>query len=115
MLDHFPYFSIFSYIHHKKYFLLKLVAPRPTFPADMTETEALVMKEHGDYLKEFVDRGTVIVMGPVMDPTGPWGVAVVEAGSEDEVQFLISRDPTVLSGLGFRYEVYPMARAMVRK
>jgi uncharacterized protein len=65
-------------IMEKKYFLLKLVAPRPTFPSDITETEALVMKEHGDYLKGFVDRGMVIVMGRVMDPAGPWGVAIVE-------------------------------------
>lgn len=102
-------------VMEKKYFLLKLVAPRPTFPADMTDTEARVMEEHVHYLKGFVDKGMVIIMGPVMDPAGPWGVAVVEAGSEDEVRFLISRDPTLLSGLGFRYEVYPMARAMVRK
>jgi len=98
-----------------KYFLLKLVAPRATFPADMTEAEMRVMQEHGAYLKGYVDKGTVIVMGPVLDPKGPWGLAVAEAGSEDEVRAIIAQDPTTLSGLGFRWEVFPMLRAVVRK
>ena len=99
----------------KKYFLLKLVAPRPMFPNDMTEVELHVMQAHGDYLKAYVDRGTVIVMGPVLDPAGSWGVAILEVDAEDEVRAIIAQDPAVLSGLGFRYEVYPMLRAVVRK
>jgi uncharacterized protein len=99
----------------KKYFLLKLIAPRPTFATDMTEAELRVMQEHGAYLKGYVDKGTVIVMGPVLDPAGSWGVAILEAGDEAEVRAIIAQDPTILSGLGFRWECYPMPRAMVRK
>jgi uncharacterized protein YciI len=99
----------------KKYFLLKLIAPRPTFPADMTEAEQRVMQEHGAYLKAYVDKGAVIVMGPVLDPKGSWGVAIVEVDSEDEVGAITGKDPTILSGLGFRYEIYPMLRVIVRK
>jgi uncharacterized protein YciI len=99
----------------KKYFLLKLIAPRPTFAADMTDAELRVMQDHGTYLKGYVDKGTVIVMGPVLDPKGSWGLAVVEAGSEDEVKSIIAKDPTILSGRGFRWEIYPMLRAIVRK
>jgi len=102
-------------IPEKKYFLLKLIAPRPTFATDTTEAELQIMQEHGAYLKDYVDKGTVIVMGPVLDPSGSWGVAIVEIGSEEEVRSIIANDPTVLSGLGFRYEIYPMARAVVRK
>jgi hypothetical protein len=36
-------------------------------------------------------------------------------GSEDEVQAIIAKDPTTLSRLGFRWEIYPMLRAVVRK
>jgi uncharacterized protein len=99
----------------KQYFLLKLVAPRPTFATDITDAELRVMQEHGAYLKGYVEKGTVIVMGPVLDPKGSWGVAILEVDSEDEVRAIIAQDPTILSGLGFRYEVYPMLRAMVRK
>jgi hypothetical protein len=43
------------------------------------------------------------------------GVAVVEVSSEDEVRSIIEKDPTILSGLGFRYGIYPMLRAIIRK
>jgi uncharacterized protein YciI len=97
------------------YYFLKLVGPRPDFAATMTKAEIQVMQEHGAYLREYVDRGTVIIMGPVLDPAGAWGMAVFEAGSENEVRAIIAKDPTVLSGLGFRWEIYPMLRAVVRK
>jgi uncharacterized protein YciI len=99
----------------KKYFLAKLIPPRPSFMADMTAEERQVMINHGAYLRNFVDAGTVIVMGPVLDPAGPWGLAVYEAGSEDEVRSITARDPTILSGLGFRWEIFPIPQAVVRK
>jgi uncharacterized protein YciI len=99
----------------KKYFLLKLIGPRPDFAATMTEAEMKVMQEHGAYLTKYVDKGSLIIMGPVLDPKGAWGMAVFEAGSEDEVRAIIAKDPTTLSGLGFRWEIYPMLRAVVRK
>ena len=99
----------------KKYFLLKLIAPRTTFATDMTAGELKVMQDHAAYLKSFLDDGTIIVTGPVLDPAGSWGVAVVETGSEAGVRAMIDKDPTTLSGLGFRWEIYPMLRAAVRK
>jgi uncharacterized protein len=98
----------------KKYFLAKLIPPRPSFTTDMTGEERQVMMDHGAYLKKYVDAGMVIVMGPVLEPAGSWGLAVFEAGSEEEVRTIIARDPTVLSGLGFRWEIYPMLQAVVR-
>jgi len=81
----------------------------------MTAGERQVMADHGAYLRKYVDEGVVIVMGPVLDPAGPWGLGVFEAGSENEVRAITARDPTTLSGLGFRWEIYPMAQAVVRK
>ena len=100
---------------NKHYFLLKLVAPRPTFAGDMTAEEIRVMQDHARYLKPFLDNGMIVVTGPVLDPAGSWGVAILEAGSEAEVRALIAGDPTTRSGLGFRWEIYPMLRAAVRK
>ena len=70
----------------KHYFLAKLIPPRPSFTADMNAEERQVMMDHGAYLRKYVEAGTVIVMGPVLDPAGPWGLAVFEAGSEEEVR-----------------------------
>lgn len=102
-------------VPEKKYFLAKLIAPRPYFATTMTPVEAKVMQEHGAYLTGYVEKGTVIVMGPVLDPAGAWGLAVFEAGSEQEVRAIIAHDPTTLSGLGFRWEISQMMRAVVRK
>jgi len=99
----------------KKYFLLKLIAPRPTFATDMTAEEMQIMQDHATYLKRYMDQGTVIVMGPVQDPKASYGVAILEVSSEDEAKSIIAKDPTILSGRGFRYEIYPMLRAAVRK
>jgi uncharacterized protein YciI len=98
----------------KSYFFAKLIPPRPSFTTDMTAEERQVMIDHGAYLRKYVEAGTVIVMGPVLDPAGPWGLAVFETISEDEVRTIIARDPTILSGLGFRWEIYPMLQAVVR-
>ena len=98
----------------KHYFLAKLIPPRPSFTAEMNAEERQVMMDHGAYLRKYVEAGTVIVMGPVLDPAGPWGLAVFGANSEDEVRTITARDPTVLSGLGFRWEIYPMPQTVVR-
>jgi len=55
------------------------------------------------------------VMGPVLDPAGSYGVAIMEVTLEDEIRAIIAKDPTILSGRGFRYEIYPMLRAAVRR
>lgn len=72
------------------------------------------MQKHRVYLKGYLDKGAVIVMGPVLDPLGSWGLVVVETGSEEEARSIIAKDPTVRSGLGFRWEIYPMLQALVR-
>ncbi len=96
-------------------FLFKLIAPRPTFAEDMTEQERKVMQEHVNRWKDLSDRGVAIVFGPVLDPKGVWGVAVVEVDDEAEAQALASNDPTVKAGLG-GIEIYPMGpRSIVRK
>jgi uncharacterized protein YciI len=96
-----------------KQFLCKLIPPRPTFAQDMTEVERKIMQEHIIYWKDLSDRGIAIIFGPVLDPIGTWGVAIVEVASEPEAQILGRNDPAVQAGLTF--EVYPMPGAIVRK
>ena len=59
------------------------------------------------------DRRIAVVFGLVLDPKGPWGVAVVEAADETDVRTLGTNDPAVKAGSGF--EVYQMPGAIVRK
>jgi hypothetical protein len=61
-----------------KYFLYKLIPPRPTFPQDMTETEGTLMQEHVAYLKGLTERRIALIFGPVLDPNGAYGLAILK-------------------------------------
>jgi uncharacterized protein YciI len=95
-----------------EHFLLKLNPPRPTFQADMTDAEAELMGRHIAYWSGQLEAGRIAVFGPVADPEGGYGVAVVGTDSEAEVQELIARDPVITDGTGFRYDVLPMPGAI---
>jgi uncharacterized protein YndB with AHSA1/START domain len=98
-----------------RFFLCKLYGPRPSFPADMTGAEGRAMHEHVAYWHRLLGEGTAIVFGPVADPTGVWGLGVVEVPDEAALAALAAADPTVRSGLGFRLETLPMLQAVVRR
>ncbi len=93
------------------YFLYRLIAPRPTFNNDMSPDEAAIMGQHVAYWQHLADRGTAVVFGPVADPAGPWGLAIVQADSEEEVQTLRLDDPARQLD-GARFEVYAMPGAI---
>ncbi len=90
------------------YFLGKLIPPRPTFALDMSEEERAVMLAHRDYWLPQVNAGLVIVMGPVLDPKGSYGVMIANVPSLKMLEEWESRDPAILSGRGFAFENYPM-------
>lgn len=96
-----------------KYFLCRLLPPRPTFAQDMTEAEAKVMRNHVAYWTALAERGTAIVFGPVADPQGAWGVGILEVEDEAEVQSLTTNDPVMRAALGATYEILPMPRAVI--
>ena len=95
------------------YFVYKLIPPRPTFHVDMTEAEAEIMREHAAYWQQLALRGTAVIFGPVSDPAGVWGLAVVEAASEEHVQELGRRDPAVTSRTA-TFQISPMPTAVLR-
>ena len=89
----------------KQYYFLKLNPPRPSFAQDMNNEEREIMLKHVEYWKPYVKNGTVLVLGPVMDPKGFFGIAVAGVEAEADLMELISKDPA--NGLNV-YEIYPM-------
>jgi uncharacterized protein len=79
-------------------FVLRLLAPRPTFAQDMTDDERDVMGRHAVYWQPFLDAGKMVVFGPVLDDSGSWGLAVIETDDEDELRAFAAGDPAVTSG-----------------
>jgi uncharacterized protein YciI len=77
----------------REYFFLKLIPCRPTFAYDMTDDERAVMKQHAAYWRYRMDKGQVVVFGPVMDPKGTFGVGIVVAEDEEAVREFIASDP----------------------
>jgi uncharacterized protein YciI len=91
------------------FYLMKLLPPRATFPADASTAEMDAMGRHADYLRHHVDAGTVFAAGPVIDPAGAWGVAIVEVEDDAALAALCDGDPVIRAALGFRWEALPMA------
>ena len=98
---------------NRTHFVYRLVPPRATFAADMTGPEQAVMGEHAAYWTDLFEGGRVVVFGVVLEPAGAWGLAVVEADSEEEVRAIASDDPAVKTQL-CTFEIGVMPSPTVR-
>lgn len=87
------------------HYFFKLNPCRPTFAQDMTDEERAIMQQHVAYWGELMSKGIVVVYGPVMDPKGVYGMAVVKVENEQQLQKLTENDPAVKINT---YQYYPM-------
>jgi uncharacterized protein YciI len=85
-----------------------------TFMADMTSDEALLMRAHRESWTPRVETGVVVVLGPVADPAGGYGVAIIEAASAAALEAMQGADPVIKAGRGFAYENLAMPAIAVR-
>jgi len=95
------------------WFLYRLLPPRPDFAVTMDEREATAMAEHSAYWRGHLDSGRTIFFGPVGDPAGVWGMAVVTGTSADDIVALGDADPAVRSGV-CRFDVLPVLAPVTR-
>jgi uncharacterized protein len=93
------------------YYFLKLNPPRASFTLDMTPEERVIMLAHVQYWAPFVQDGTVIVLGPVADPKGGYGISVMGVPDKLRLDELVNADPA--NGL-CTYEIHSM-RAVTKK
>ena len=95
------------------HFVYRLVPPRPSFAADMTDAEQAVMGQHAAYWTNLFEEGLVVVFGVVMEQAGAWGLAVVEGEDEADLRAIAAEDPAVKTGL-CTFEIGVMPRASAR-
>lgn len=96
-------------IMDKKYFAIKLNPSRPDFAQTMTDEERDIMLRHIVYWKPYLDTGTMLIFGPVLDPKGVYGLGIVAVKDEAELQSLIENDPASRIN---EYEYHPMLAVM---
>ncbi len=82
---------------------------RPDFAQTMTDEERAIMYKHVGYWTEYMNKGVVLVFGPVMDPKAVYGIGIAAVDNEDELTELIKNDPATAIN---KYEYFPM-RAIV--
>jgi uncharacterized protein YciI len=84
----------------------------------MSEEERQVMARHAAHWQPYIDAGQMVVFGPILDSTGSWGLAVVEADDEHQLRSFAENsfaenDPVVTTGTG-SIEVGSMLSGIVR-
>jgi len=97
-----------------KYYLCKYIAPRADFLSTMTPHESELMKQHGAFLNDLLEKRTVIAHGPVLDPAGSYGLSLFQVEDDQDVKAMTSADPIVRGGVG-HYEIYPMRHLRTRQ
>jgi uncharacterized protein YciI len=98
----------------RKAWFIRLIPPRPTFDKDTTGAEQKLMDQHFLYWNGLFEKGVCVFGGPVLDPTGVYGVLAVWAAGEEEARALADADPSVKAGLN-RIEVAEMRIAFLQK
>jgi len=71
----------------------------------MTDDEKAIMQKHSVFWDKLLLDGNALVTGPVLDPNGTYGFAVIFAGSEEEARKLLANDPAQALS---KYYYYPM-------
>lgn len=92
-----------------KYFFVKINPCRPDFAQTLSEEERKIMQEHAFYWREYMEQGKVIVFGPVFDPSGAFGMGVVQAQDTRELDEWLAADP---AGVLNKFE-YHLMRAVL--
>jgi uncharacterized protein len=94
-------------------FVLRLIAPRPTFAQDMSDSEREIMGRHAAHWQPYLQAGRMVVFGPILADTGSYGLAVVETEDEQALRDFAAADPVVTTGTA-RFEIGRMLAGFVR-
>ncbi len=72
------------------------------------------MNSHAAHWRPYLERGEMVVFGPVLTDDDSYGLAVVEAEDEQALREFAARDPVVTSGTA-EFEVGRLAMGHVRE
>jgi uncharacterized protein len=94
-------------------FVLRLIAPRPGLAQTMTGAEREIMSRHAANWRPYLERGDMVVFGPLLTDGGSYGLAVVETDDDQALRDFAAQDPVVTTGTA-AFELGRMAAGHVR-
>jgi hypothetical protein len=72
------------------------------------------MERHFGYWAEQMSRGSAVVFGPVADPQGTYGIAILNVPNQADAQAICAHDPAIAARLGFSFALCEMPNAVIR-
>ena len=96
----------------KKHFVVKFTPRRPDFAKTMTDEDKNIVQQHTAYWKDYMNKGIMLVFGPVYDPKGTYGLGIIAVDSEEQISKLMENDP---ASKIHNYEYYPMKATAPQK
>jgi len=78
-------------------FVLRLIAPRTNFAQSLTDSELEIMNRHAAHWRPYLERGDMVVFGPILTDETSYGLAVVETDDEEALREFAAQDPVVTS------------------
>jgi uncharacterized protein YciI len=85
---------------------------KDNFVETMTDEERNIMSIHASYLNQLLEKGILILAGPVI--TGAFGVAIIEVNDEIEAKKIMLNDPAVSNNI-MSAELFPFRVSFFKK
>jgi uncharacterized protein len=95
-------------------FVLRLKAPRSNFAQTMTDAEREIMGRHAAHWAPYLERGDMVVFGPILTDDDSYGLAVVQTDDEQSLREFAAQDPVVTTQTA-SFEFGRMAAGHVRE
>ncbi len=96
-----------------KYFLCKYLPPRADFLANMNADESEWMRQRTVFLNLLLAEELIIAHGPVMDPSGGYGLSLYVIPDDQDIAAITALDPLMHHGAG-HYEHHPILHLAFR-
>ena len=82
-----------------EYYYVIIKPKRGDFITNTREEDNQIMSDHFTYLKKLLEDDKLLLAGPTLIETDPFGLIIVKTESEKEARDLVENDPSVKSGI----------------
>ena len=103
-------------IMSKKNSFYAIIKPyRQDFITNPKEEEDKIMGDHFRYLKKLLEQNKLFFAGPTLIPEEPFGVIILQTGTEEEAKKLLENDPSVKAGIQKIADLRPIRLSLTRE